>query len=123
MIFCLSERSPVSSTNFWIVEKTTPPVFLFPKNSLTAKRDSICTGSCLKKSCALQKVAKSCPSRSFLSVITRIVGLFKALLLTRFPARKVIEKLFPLPCVCQTTPARPSVFTARLQLSNALVIP
>ena len=122
-IFSLSLNNPVSSTNFWIVENITPPVFLPSSISRTSALLSHFIGSCLKNSYAEQKVSYNWPSKSFLSVITNIVGLFNLLCFTKLPAKKVIEKLLPLPCVCQITPALPSFSTALTTEFIAFFIP
>ena len=111
-MFCRGDNSgystPFSSgRNFCIVVKTTPPEATCNR-LFRLSRLSACTGVCLNKAWQFENVPKSWSSRSFLSVITTSVGFSIAGCLIIFPAKYAINRLFPLPWVCQITPIRRS---------------
>ena len=66
------------------------------------------------------KVSNICSSKSVLSVTITNVQ-FPFIFRSIFWTKNIIEKLLPLPCVCQNTPSFPSVFV--LNLSIALFTP
>ena len=82
IIFSLLDKDSLIS-NFWIVVKTIPPPATF-KRLFRCSRFSACTGSWRNSCLQLAKVSNSWSSRSFLSVRTTIVGLWR--LNTIFPA-------------------------------------
>jgi hypothetical protein len=98
-------RSPFSGMNFWMVVKTTPPLATC-SSSRRCSRPAACTGVWPRMSWQRWNWPKSWSSRSLRSVSTTSVGFCIAGCRTTRAAKKSIEKLLPLPWVCQTTPAR-----------------
>ena len=85
------DADPVEAMRFWLASNRTAikPVKLsgaisaylkhiraMERDSAYCTRLSACSGVCLNSSCAEQNVSYSCPSKSFRSVTTTIVGFF-----------------------------------------------
>ena len=99
---------PPSGMNLWMVVKTTPPLARV-SSSAKCSRLSACTGIWPRMSWQRWNWPKSWSSRSLRSVSTTRVGLCIALSRITRAAKNSMVKLFPLPCVCHTTPGRRAV--------------
>ena len=109
------------SVNFCMVVKTMPLASLPSRSLLRSSREIACTGVWRRKAEHRENWPNSWSSRSFLSVMTTIVGL--SMRSWSMWARKTIESDLPEPCVCQKTPILPSPETASTARSAALCTP
>ena len=109
MMFARSDRRLMSSLNFWIVVRNTPPLLrplsFWPSSSRVS---TLTTVSSPINCFALTNWPDNWSSKSVLSVINTIVGLARCLLFINNLVRNSIVRLLPQPVAPKYVPPLPS---------------